>query len=116
MSATVERPSLRERGRLRRRARYLRRLRELQLRDLGGLVLELRRAGREREDLVAAKAAVLEETDTELGALERILGALPGEEDIREPGIGGTCSRCHAVHGSADAYCSACGRHLRAET
>jgi hypothetical protein len=114
MSATAERPSLRERGRLRRRARYLRRLRELQLRDLGGLVLELQRAGRQREDLVAAKAAVLAQTDTELGALERVLGALPGEEEIREPGIGGTCPRCHSVHGSADAYCAACGQPLRA--
>lgn len=113
MSATAERPSLRERGRLRRRARYLQRLRQMQLRDLGGLVLELRRAGRSREDLVAAKAAVLDATDADLAGLERLLEVPPGEA-IREPGIGGACPRCQAIHGSTDAFCSSCGQDLKA--
>ncbi len=43
------------RGRVRRRVRYLRRLRELQLRDLGGFVVELQRLGRERPELVREK-------------------------------------------------------------
>src|SRR5258707_298890 len=55
--------SFRERGRVRRRLRYVRRVRELQLRDLGGLVFELRRFGREREDLVAEKVSQLAATD-----------------------------------------------------
>jgi uncharacterized OB-fold protein len=32
--------------------------------------------------------------------------------DVREPGIGGACSACGTVHGSADRYCSWCGREL----
>jgi hypothetical protein len=43
-------PGFRERGRMRRRARYLRRLRELQMRDIGGFVLELHRFHRDRPD------------------------------------------------------------------
>jgi hypothetical protein len=43
-------PGFCERGRMRRRARYLRRLRELQMRDIGGFVLELHRFHRDRPD------------------------------------------------------------------
>jgi uncharacterized OB-fold protein len=28
-------------------------------------------------------------------------------------GIGGSCERCGALHGSSDRYCAACGRPLR---
>ena len=104
--------SFRERGRVRRRLRYLRRLRELQLRDLGGLVFELRRFGRHREDLVAAKVTQLATTDEELRHLEEVLRARRAFTELREPGIGGACPACGALHGSADHYCSNCGRPL----
>src|SRR5437870_1747070 len=48
-------PTFLQRGRIRRRARYLRRLREVQLRDLGGFLVELHRFGRERPELVRSK-------------------------------------------------------------
>jgi hypothetical protein len=105
-------PDFRERGRLRRRARYLRRLRELQLRDIGGFMLELHRFGRERPELVAAKVADAASTDGELRALEHTLGEQRPVRELREAGIGGACARCGAVHGSADRFCASCGVSL----
>jgi hypothetical protein len=99
-----------ERGRIRRRARYLRALREVQLRDIGGFMLELQRLGRQRPDLVTEKVLGAARTDAEMRALEQALGAdrhSPGE--LRLAGIGGTCVRCGAVHGSEDRYCASCG-------
>jgi hypothetical protein len=103
---------LRERSRIRRRTRFLRRLRELQIRDIGGFMLELHRFGRDRPDLVGAKLEAAAKTDRELRALERALGRERPLTDLREPGIGGACPACGTVHGSADHYCSWCGREL----
>jgi hypothetical protein len=109
---TEESRGLLARSRLRRRARYLRRLRELQLRDLGGFVVELHRFGRERPDLVGAKVQAAADTDRELRALEQTLGDGESAMELREPGIGGACIHCGTVHGSTDRYCSWCGRKL----
>jgi len=97
---------------MRRRVQYLRRLREVQLRDLGGFVLELHRFERQRPDLVEGKVAVAAQTDTELRALERALGERQPLRELREPGIGGACSHCGAIHGSADRFCACCGGSL----
>ena len=105
-------PDFRERGRMRRRARYLRQLREIQLRDLGGFLLELHRFGRERPDIVDAKLSGAAQTDAELRALEQALGDNQRLREIREAGIGGACHHCGAVHGSSDHFCSTCGRLL----
>ena len=111
--APASKPGLRERGRIRRRARYLRRLREVQLRDVGGFVLELDRFGRERPDLVQAKIDNAARTDAELRALERVLREHLPLRELREPGIGGACPECGAVHGSEDRFCASCGEPLR---
>jgi len=103
------RPGFRARGRMRRRLRYLRKLRELQARDLGGLVFDLRRFERKREDLVAQKIDQIRACDDELHALEQALGERRELRDVREPGIGGTCPRCFAIYGSADKFCANCG-------
>ena len=112
MPAPDEPAGLRERSRIRRRARYLRRLRELQLRDIGGFVLELHRFGRERPELVKEKVEAAAETDRELRALEHALPDGRPVAELREPGIGGACPGCGAIHGSSDRYCSWCGRQL----
>jgi hypothetical protein len=112
MPAPHEPPGLRERSRIRRRARYLRRLRELQLRDIGGFVVELHRFGRERPDVLKEKVEAASETDHELRELERALTDRRPVTDVREPGIGGACPGCGTVHGSSDRYCSWCGREL----
>jgi hypothetical protein len=106
----VDEPGFRERGRMRRRARYLRQLRELQLRDLGGFLLECHRFERERPALVAEKTAAAARTDGELRGLEQALGAEQTVRELRAPGIGGACEGCGAIHGSADMFCSSCGR------
>jgi hypothetical protein len=92
--------------------RYLRRLREIELRDLGGFLLELHRFERRRPDLVQAKLAGAAETDRELRALELALGERRPLRELREAGIGGACPSCGTVHGSGDRYCSWCGRRL----
>jgi hypothetical protein len=101
----------RERGRLRRRLRYLERARELLLRDLGGLVYDIHRfgAGARHDRLVAAKVEHLATVDRELGALEAALGVGGGVRELRVAGIGGTCGRCGALHGSDASFCSSCG-------
>jgi hypothetical protein len=108
----VPEPRFRERGRIRRRARYLRRLREVQLRDIGGFMLELHRFGRERPDLIQAKLAGAAQTDAELRALDQALGAEEPLRELREAGIGGVCHNCGAVHGSEDRFCATCGEPL----
>ncbi len=104
-----EAPTFLARGRIRRRARYLRRLREVQLRDIGGFVVELHRFGRRRPDLVEAKLAGAVATDRELRALERALGEPVPVRELRAAGIGGACARCGAVYGSGDRFCAWCG-------
>ncbi len=100
---------------MRRRVRYLRQLREIQLRDIGGFVLELHRFGRERPDLIEAKVAWAAQTDVELRALERALGEDHAMRELREPGIGGACENCGAVYGSQDRFCATCGDPLNGD-
>src|SRR5438270_13971511 len=97
---------------MRRRVRYLRRLRELQLRDIGGFLVELHRFDRQRPDLVTEKVSAAAHTDRELRTLERALQERRPLSEIREPGIGGACAECGTVHGSADRFCAWCGSRL----
>jgi hypothetical protein len=107
-----DRPGFRDRARVRRRARYLRKVHEVQLRDLGGLVFDLTRFGRDRPDLVREKVEGLEQTHAELQALETVLGQPAHVTELREPGLGGTCPNCGELHGSADRFCAHCGQGL----
>jgi hypothetical protein len=111
-SRTQQRLGSAERGEMRRRVRYLRGLREVQLRDLGGFVLELHRFGRDRPDLVAAKLRAAAGTDDELRSLELALDGHASVRELREAGIGGACMECGAVHGSGDRFCASCGGPL----
>jgi len=102
------------RGKLRRRARFLRRARELALRDLGGLVYEAHRREQDGGALVKEKVQQLAVLDEELRGLETALGAPRGDTVVREPGVGGTCSRCGELHASDARFCSRCGLDLTA--
>jgi NADH pyrophosphatase NudC (nudix superfamily) len=104
----------RDRGRLQRRARYLRHLREVQIRDLGGFVLELHRFGTWRGDLVGLKVGEAAATDRELRALESVLSEQRPLHEVREAGIGGACGHCGAIYGSVDRFCAACGTPVAA--
>jgi len=103
--------SFRDRGKLRRRLRFLRRARELAYRDIGGLIFDMRRFGRDRQDLLDAKLGALGDVDHELRALERALGDRRPVHDLREPGIS-SCARCGALHSSEANFCPHCGLQL----
>lgn len=104
----------RERGRARRRLRYLRQVRELQLRDAGGFVFDLYRFGQQRDALVRAKLDALVATDKEIRSLERRLGVTGGVQEIRQPGVGGTCANCGTFHAGEASFCAHCGAELNA--
>lgn len=106
-------PSFRERGRLRRRLRYLRRLRELQLRDAGGLVYDLRRFGRENPDLVRKRLDGIASTDAELRGLETTLDDRRPLWEVTDPALGGMCPRCAAYYPLDAHFCADCGLDLR---
>ena len=106
------RPQPNHRARLRRRARYLRQLREVQLRDLGGFMVEQYRFSRRRPDLVLAKLERVAATDAELRALDEALDGGRSMRELREEGIGGACGHCGSMHGSRDHFCANCGERL----
>lgn len=105
-------PGFAERTRMRRRLRYLRRLRELAFRDLGGLVFDLHRFERQRDELVTGKLDALAAIDTELRTLEGALNDRRTLHELREPGIA-ACPRCATLHGSDANFCPGCGTPLR---
>jgi hypothetical protein len=102
-------PTTAERGSMRKRARRLTRLREVQLRELGALVVEMRRLGRENPELVARKAAELLAVDEELRGLRAALGERETLEQVVAAGVAGTCRRCDTLMGSDDRFCPHCG-------
>lgn len=107
----AEGTSFRDRGKLRRRLRFLRRTRELAFRDIGGLIFDMRRFGRDRPDLVEAKLSALAAVDQELRALERVLDDRRPIHELREPGIT-SCARCGALHSSDSNFCPNCGLQI----
>jgi hypothetical protein len=106
-----DKASFRDRGRLRRRLRFLRRTRELAYRDIGGLIFDMRRFNRSRQDLLDAKLGALSAVDQELRALERALDDRRPIHELREPGIS-SCARCGALHDSEANFCPNCGMQL----
>jgi lipoprotein-anchoring transpeptidase ErfK/SrfK len=88
---------------LRRRLWRLRRLHDSQLKELGGLAVELRRLGSPRyEDLADERLKAAAATERELLALER----------QRSPeNVGGVCPSC-GLHSRQTRYCLRCGEEL----
>jgi hypothetical protein len=76
--------------------------------DLGGLTYEMAVRDHYRLDVLARKAAGLQEADAQLGEVQRLLGAT-------EAGVHGQCRSCGAVHSRGAAYCWHCGAPLLAE-
>jgi lipoprotein-anchoring transpeptidase ErfK/SrfK len=88
---------------LRLRVRQLRREREAQLKDLGGLAVELRRVGSTRyEELAGKRLEEAAETERELLALER---------QLSPENVGGVCPSC-GLHTKQTRYCLRCGAEL----
>lgn len=104
--------SSRERGRLRRRLRELRRLREAQLLELGALVLEAHKQGRDATQVISAKAADAAATDGEARAIADALGTDAGLDTVIAAGIAGPCPTCATLTSTAARFCSTCGTPL----
>jgi hypothetical protein len=102
----------RERGRMRRRLRELRRLREAQLLELGALMLEAHRHGRDDTPIVKAKAAEAAATDSEARALAEALDTDAGLETVVATGIAGPCPTCGILVSTSARFCSNCGTPL----
>lgn len=102
----------RERGRMRRRLRELRRLREAQLLELGALVLEAHKHGRDNSPVVKSKAAEASATDAEARAVADALEADAGLDTIVSAGIAGPCPTCGTLTSTAWRFCSTCGTPL----
>ena len=76
--------------------------------DLGGLTYEMAVRDHYRLDVLARRAAELQQVDAELSEVERLLATA-------EAGVGGQCRSCGAVHSRGAAYCWRCGANLRPE-
>jgi hypothetical protein len=76
--------------------------------DLGGLAYEMAIRDHYRLDVIARKAAELQQADAELDEVQRLLAGA-------EAGIHGQCRSCGAVHSRGAAFCWHCGQSLLEE-
>ncbi len=76
--------------------------------DLGGLTYEMAVRDHYRLDVLARRAAELQEADAELNEIQRLLASA-------ETGVHGQCRSCGAVHSRGAAYCWHCGAQLLQE-
>ena len=73
--------------------------------DLGGLVYEMARRDHFRMDVVVRQAARLQEIDSELGEVERLLR-------LENAAAAGACPSCGALYAHGAVYCWQCGHSL----
>jgi hypothetical protein len=76
--------------------------------DLGGLTYEMAVRDHYRLDVLARRAAELQQADAELNEVQRLLASA-------EAGVHGQCRSCGAVHSRGAAYCWHCGAGLLEE-
>jgi len=76
--------------------------------DLGGLTYEMAVRDHYRLDVLARRAAELQQADAELGEVQRLLAGA-------EAGGHGQCRSCGAVHSRGAAFCWHCGAPLLEE-
>jgi hypothetical protein len=76
--------------------------------DLGGLTYEMAVCDHYRLDVIARRAAELQEADAHLQEVQRLLAGA-------EAGVHGNCRSCGAVHSRGAAYCWQCGAPLLQE-
>jgi len=73
--------------------------------DLGGLAYEMAIRDHFRVDVLTRQAAGLQEVDSELGVVERLLRMEHG-------GAAGTCRSCGSLHSRGAQFCEQCGTKL----
>ena len=104
----------RERGAMRRRLRQLRKLRDAHLMELGALVLEAHRRGRDDAGVIKAKAAEVAGIDAEAHALADTLGAGGELDRLLTTGVAGPCPSCGTLVSTWARFCERCGTDLSA--
>jgi ribosomal protein L40E len=73
--------------------------------DLGGLVYEMAIRNRVRVDVIVKHATELQNADSELAEVERIL-------KLEQTSTAGVCRNCEAPHSSGAAFCWQCGQPI----
>jgi hypothetical protein len=73
--------------------------------DLGGLVYEMAIRDRIRIDVLVNRAALLQDADSELSEIERILR-------LEHDATAGVCGSCGAPHSTGASYCWQCGQPI----
>jgi hypothetical protein len=96
----VDQPEL-----LRQREELSRKFAELQW-DLGGMAYEMAARDHYRLDVLNKQAAKLQEVDSELGQIERLL-------KLGEAGAAGSCPSCGALQARGAVFCWQCGNELK---
>ena len=96
-------------SRLRRERRALLRYREQRIRDLGGLVLEMYRQDRFRQDVVHEQAAEIVSMEERLREVDRLLTART-TRSVRSL----RCTRCGTPLYPGARFCPSCGQSLEA--
>lgn len=76
--------------------------------DLGGLTYEMAIRDHYRLDVLARRAAELQQADAQLSEVERLLAEA-------HAGVHGACRACGAVHSRGASYCWSCGSPLLIE-
>jgi hypothetical protein len=88
----------------RRRDQLKARVAELQW-DLGGLVYEMAIRDRIRVDVLVKRAALLQDADSELAEIDRILR-------LEHSATAGICASCGAPHSTGASFCWQCGQPI----
>ena len=73
--------------------------------DLGGLVYEMAIRDRIRVDVLIKRAAMLQDADSELGEIERIL-------HLEHSATAGACASCGAPHSTGASFCWQCAQPI----
>ena len=73
--------------------------------DLGGLVYEMAIRDRIHVDVLVKRAALLQDADSELAEIERILR-------LEHSATAGACVSCGAPHSTGASYCWQCGQPI----
>jgi hypothetical protein len=73
--------------------------------DLGGLVYEMAIRDRIHVDVLVKRAALLQDADSELSEIERILR-------LEHSATAGACPSCGAPHSTGASYCWQCGQPI----
>jgi hypothetical protein len=76
--------------------------------DLGGLTYEMAIRDHYRLEVLARRAAELQQADAQLGEVQRLLATA-------DAGVHGHCRSCGAVHSRGASFCWHCGAPLLTE-